>query len=307
MRRRTFIRSLGVAAVAASTHTWAQEVPAAAGLDLLAYSLGPIVWVRCGGRALTCYRAHATQKYPYFYPVAGPVTGAPLTEESGDPYPHHRSLYIGCDRVNGANYWQEGLERGRIVSRGPAIAEGTAARVVITDACDWALDGREPDVTDTRRFTITAPSAALRLIDAEVTLTAARDVTIERSNHSLFSIRAASDLTPLAGGHLVNSEGQAGEKATFGQPAKWCTFWAERPGGTEGIALMDHPGNPWQPCPWFTRDYGFMSPTPLNWLEEPSMDLPAGTQVSLRYRVVAYAGTPEEAGLAALYDGWAAG
>jgi hypothetical protein len=36
----------------------------------------------------------------------------------------------------------------------------------------------------------------------------------------------------------------------------------------EGIALLDHPGNPWSPCKWFTRDYGFISPSPFNWLDQ---------------------------------------
>jgi hypothetical protein len=31
-------------------------------------------------------------------------------------YPHHSSLFFGCDHVNGGNYWQEGLERGQIIS-----------------------------------------------------------------------------------------------------------------------------------------------------------------------------------------------
>ena len=43
MHRRAFLKGLGLAALASGTRAWTQEVPATGGLDLLAYSLGPIV------------------------------------------------------------------------------------------------------------------------------------------------------------------------------------------------------------------------------------------------------------------------
>jgi hypothetical protein len=107
---------------------------------------------------------------------------------------------------------------------------------------------------------------------------------------------------------LVSSEGAVGEAATFGKPAHWCAFYGRRLQAqdqpTEGIALLDHPKNPWAPCPWFTRDYGFISPMPFNWIEQP-WRLPAGQAVQLRYRVVLFAGTPEEAGITELSRSWA--
>ena len=74
----------------------------------------------------------------------------------------------------------------------------------------------------------------------------------------------------------------------------------------EGLALMDHPESPWAPCPWFTRDYGFASPMPFNWIEAP-WRLAAGQSVRIRHRIVAFAGNPEEAGLDALYQDWIRG
>ena len=48
-----------------------------------------------------------------------------------DPYPHHSSLFFGCDRVNDGNYWQEALERGRIASKAVRVPEVFGSRVVI--------------------------------------------------------------------------------------------------------------------------------------------------------------------------------
>jgi len=108
----------------------------------------------------------------------------------------------------------------------------------------------------------------------------------------------------------VNAEGATGEKGTFGKASAWCDFAGRRAGFAqevvEGLAILNHPKNPWAPCPWFTRDYGFMSPTPLNWIERP-WELAAGQSVTLRYRVVLHAGDAASADLGAIYRDWAAG
>ena len=271
------------------------------------YQIGPHIWLRWHNEPLLGYRAHATQKYPYVFPLTGPVSGLSLTSESALPWPHHRSLFFGCDFVNGGNYWQDDLERGQIISRGPGVTEATSRSAVIVDACDWRQPGQPVQMTDERRFTVSVPGPRLRVLDVDITWTAAVDVTIQKTNHALFAIRAASDLTPWGGGRLVSSEGQEGEAATFGKPARWCAFYGQRTKAkdepVEGIALMDHPESPWAPCPWFTRDYGFMSPMPFNWIEEP-WRLSAGQSVRIRHRVVAFAGDPTEAGLDGLYKAW---
>ncbi len=293
---------------ARASRSRAAEIKPEPGADkLTAYQDGPQVWVRWNNAQLTGYRAHATQKYPYFFPLAGPVTGLSLTTESSVPYPHHRSVLLACDRVNGGNYWQGPVSQGQTVSRGPKLGRVTPQSAEILDACDWHKPGQPAVMTDQRKFTVTVVDAKLRFLDAEIAWTAVEDVTVQKTNHSLFSVRAAADIIPWAGGTLVNSEGQSGEKATFGKPAAWCTYFGKRQGAAgevvEGIALMHHPGNPWKNCPWFTRDYGFISPSPFNFIKEP-WHLAAGKSVRLRYRVVLYAGDPQQAGLAEICRQW---
>jgi hypothetical protein len=294
--------------LAAAPRSWGQRHPPPGAEELTHYQLGPQIFLRWNNAPLTCYRAQPQQKYPYFYPLIGPVSGQSLTSETAEPWPHHRSMYFSCDRVNGGNYWQEGLDRGQIVSRGPKVTESSKMSVVIEDACDWAVPGQPVQMTDQRRFTLTIPHARLRLVDAEIEWKAEVDVAIQKTNHALYSIRAAIDLTPWGGGHLVSSEGGVGEPETFGKPARWCAFYGRRAvgGGTamEGIALMDHPKNPWAPCPWFTRNYGMISPMPFNWITEP-WKLAAGQSVKLRYRTAMFAGDPTEAGIESLYQEWA--
>jgi len=278
----------------------------AAPRKLSAYAYQSQVWVRIDDGLFACYRANPTQKYPYFYPIIGPATGLPMTEEAGVPYPHHRSLLLACDHVNGGNYWQQGVERGQIVSRGPTVESAGPDRVALADACDWRQPGHPPIIEDHRQYTFTAPSARLRIIDADVKLTAKVDVHVTKTNHSLFAIRAARPLSPAGGGMLVNANGQVGEKQTFGQVAAWCGYYGKRLGATEAITLIDHPGNPWSPCRWFTRGYGFVSPTPFNWLGAEGWRLGAGESIRLRYRVVVSQGVINAGQMGELYRDLAA-
>ncbi|HOQ86499.1 MAG TPA: PmoA family protein [Phycisphaerae bacterium] len=272
---------------------------------LSAYQCDRNIWVRIDDAVFCCYRAGADQKYPYFYPLTGPATGMSVTEESSVPWPHHRSLFFGCDHVNGGNYWQDALSRGQIVSRGPRIESADERAVLLADVCDWRRGDDEPIIEDRRTYRITAPDASTRILDCRITLTARTDIQITKTNHSLFAVRAARGLAPLGGGRLLNSAGQSGEKATFGQPASWCGFEGVRFGQTESIVLMDDPQNPWYPCQWFTRDYGFASPTPFFWIDEKEpWRLPKGQTLALSYRVAVLAGPLDRARLDCMHRDW---
>lgn len=311
--RRDFLKVSALAATLPFAGRALAAIPVPNATDetkgLSVYELGPQIWIRLNNRPLTCYRAHRSQKYPYLYPLTGPASGLSLTDETTLPYPHHRSLFFGCDRVNGGNYWQEGYETGQILSQGPKVVRAANDIVEIADACDW----RKPDgplvMQDSRRIVVRAPDENLRFIDWEIRWQAVENVAVQKTNHSLFSMRAALDITPKGGGNLVNADGATMEKGTFEKKSNWCGFHGRRSGGAgkvEGIAIFDHPQNPWGLAPWFTRDYGFASPTPFWWVDKP-WELAAGKSVTLRYRVVLHAGDPATAGLDAIHSRWVKG
>ena len=86
------------------------------------------------GNLFTHYILSDYEKYPFFYPVNGP-SNASVTSMRNANYPHHSSLFFGCDRLNGGNYWQEGLERGQIISiRADIIESGGDAAVIENNA-----------------------------------------------------------------------------------------------------------------------------------------------------------------------------
>jgi hypothetical protein len=254
--------------------------------------------VTIDGELFTCYKFAASQKYPYFWPVNGPTSGKSVTTESSEPYPHHNSLFFGCDRVNSGNYWQESNEHGQIVSQGPKIIAASGSRIIFTDECVWQKPGDEPIIRDRRHIVISAPSEALRFIDFEIALEPLTDIRILKSNHALFSARVVPELSVKSGGTLINAEGKTGEKGTWGIASPWCDYSGTRDGVTEGIAILQNPKNRWYPCKWFTRDYGFFSPTPMNWLENDRLELAEGEKLTLRYRVVIHTGDAKSADIA---------
>lgn len=254
---------------------------------------GDRVEIRVNGQPFTEYRFLPEAKYPYFYPVLGPRSGRSVTVHQTEPYPHHSSIFFGCDRVNGGNYWQEGIERGRIVSKAVRLVRGTGKQVQFEQDCVWERPGAESPFLDQRRITVSAPEPDVRIIDFDVTLTARTEVKIGKSNHSLFAARVAPELSVKGGGRLVNAAGEAGEQGTFGKPSPWADYSGTHHGVEEGVAILSHPSNRWFPEPWFTRDYGFMSPTPLNWIEGDAVVFAKGETLRLRYRVVVHGGGAE--------------
>ncbi len=282
----------------------------AASQPVTAEIVGDQVVVTVNGVEFTRYKAHGdpgyeSQKYPYFYPVNGPVSGKSVTTETTQPYPHHHSLFFGCDRVNGGNYWQGRNDAGQIISQGPRIIEAKGSRVVFEDTCLWRKPGEAPIIRDTRTVTITAPSSKRRIIDFDISLEMLTNVTFLNTNHALFSARVVPALSVKEGGTLVNAAGQSGEKATFGQKSPWMDYSGTRDGVAEGIAIFQHPDNPGYPFRWFTRDYGFFSPTPMQWLDGGQLDLPKGERVRLRYRVLVHAGDAREADMVKAFDAYA--
>ena len=263
-----------------------------------AEKVGDKIEFRVNGNLFTSYILSEYEKYPFFFPVNGPLNGS-VTSMRNANYPHHSSLFFGCDKVNGGNYWQEGLKDGQIISLRADILETGGNKAVIENECIWRRPGADAPVKDKRKITVSVPAEGKFQLDFDVTMEMLMDVTIEKTNHSLFSGRMDPDLAVINGGTMINAEGETGEKGTFGKRSAWIDFYGNRQGKTEGMAIIQHPSNNWFPAPWFTRDYGFFSPTPMYWpTDDKATVLKKGDQIKLRYRVIVHTGNHTEAGIA---------
>ena len=135
LNRRTFLQSAAAAPVVATlaAHStraadFVKPVPEAAGLT--AYLKDDSLQIRYDNLPVLAYRAQPSLKYPYFCPLNGPASGLSLTTESSLPYPHHRGLWLGCDPLNGGNYWADnGLESGQIRSTELLLDEANSQKL----------------------------------------------------------------------------------------------------------------------------------------------------------------------------------
>ena len=286
--KKTWIIVLALSLITGYTHGQAK---------VTAEKLGDKIEIRINGNLLTNYILSEHEKYPFFFPVNGP-SNASVTSMKNANYPHHSSLFFGCDRVNGGNYWQEGLDRGQIVPLRADILESGGDKVIIENENIWKRPSAMSPIKDIRTITITAPSSDMYQIDFNIIMEMLLDVTIEKTNHSLLSVRIDPDLAVINGGTMVNAEGETGEKGTFGLASSWMDYHGSRMGKTEGIAILQHPSNKWYPAPWFTRDYGFFSPTPMYWPENgENTILQKGQTIELHYWILIHTGDHKEAGI----------
>ena len=267
-----------------------------------AEQVGDKIEFRVNGNLFTSYILSEYEKYPFFFPVNGP-SNATVTSMRNANYPHHSSLFFGCDKVNGGNYWQEGLDEGQIISLRADILESGGDKAVIENENIWKRPGADAPIKDKRRITVTVPSSDKFQIDFDIVMEMLMDITIDKTNHSLFSGRMDPDLAVTNGGTMINAEGETGEKGTFGKRSAWIDYYGERMGKTEGMAILQHPSNEWFPAPWFTRDYGFFSPTPMYWPEnDKNIILKKGEQIKLRYRVFVHSGDHTDAKIAEEFE-----
>ncbi|MCP9763721.1 DUF6807 domain-containing protein [Lacihabitans soyangensis] len=258
--------------------------------------------VNIGQNLFTSYVFSEDEKYPFFFPVNGPSNGSVTSMRNGN-YPHHSSLFFACDFVNGGNYWQDALERGQIISLRADILPSDSTKVIIENECIWRRPNASSPIKDLRKITITAPSKELFQMDFDITLEMLMDVTIKKTNHSLFSGRMDADLAVTNGGTMINANGDKGEKETLGKKSPWMDFYGKRGDKIEGMAIMQHPSNMWYPSPWFTRDYGFFSPTPLYWPEnDKETTLKKGQTIQLKYRVLVHTGDVASAKIAEQFE-----
>ncbi len=273
--------------------------------------------VEVDGEQFTAYLFGEEHKYPFFYPVVGPASGKSVTAWDQDPYPHHSSLYLSLDRVRSenvdhGNYWQprHRLETGQVFSRNPRIVEQEDGRVVLQDETEWIVPATEShQLSDRRTVTIWAPSPTVRVMDFTFELTAMKDLLVRQTGHSFFSARMRPEIAvgcerrggkwaEMGTGTIVDSEGNRDEAGTRAQAADWCAYYGELEGVTEGLAIIQHSGNPMYPAKWFNRNYGFMSPTPFAF--DGNVPIEADETLTFRYRVVVFTGDHETADIA----GW---
>ncbi len=264
--------------------------------------------IKIDGQVFTEYLTQAG-KAPAMWPVIGP-TGEPVTrsypigpEVEGETtdHPHHQSLWIAHDRVNGADFWAANTNKAPS-GAGPHIVHrefeaiqsaGPHARVVARN--DW-MNGDERLCSDTRVIVFGLTENGDRWIDVTLTIDAAEgDVTFGDTKEGTFALRVADSMRLEAnkGGRIVNSDGLVNDEA-WGRPARWVDYSGPVSGERVGIAIFSHPSS-FRPTPrWHVRGYGLFTANPFGQADFPepeaarqgAVTVKKGDTLTMRYRVL---------------------
>ena len=257
---------------------------------------------------------------PCFHPVT--VNGVELTALSPPDHPWHRALWSAWKDINGLNYWEEdrstGLSEGRteVTAVKETTNEDHSARIEMT--LGYHPPDLPPVLTEQRSLSISAPgSDGGYVIDWTSTFrTGIDDVALKGGTsgggYAGLSVRISPETENW---EIIDSEGRKDvpvdfmAKNTHGQRARWMDFSVvdKATGRLAGITLMDHPGNLRHPAEWHNVlsdkvPFGYFSPAPL-WSEPYT--IPAGNELTLRYRVVVHAGRGDPERLEATWRAFA--
>lgn len=283
--------------------------------------------VNIDGKLFTRYLTQSEVR-PVLWPVIGP-TGQPMTRaypvgegpaDEAHDHPHHRSVWIGFEGVNGVDFWHEaasgtkafpmGVQRHRKFAK--ATSDGATATIVAVT--DWLGPAGEKICEDERTWTF-GTDGDDRWLDCRLVLTASEgELTFADTKEGFFAVRVADSMNVdhKQGGRIVNSRGQTDADA-WAQDAEWVDYQGPVAGEQVGLAIFTHPESLNYPAPWHVRTYGLFAGNPLGKVaftknagkvqeRPPSLVLPAGESLVLHYRIVLHRGDENEARLAEKYE-----
>jgi hypothetical protein len=236
------------------------------------------------------------------------------TGESHD-HMHHRGLWFAYDEVNGVHFWgndpsyaTKDPKIGKIVVTKTSWSGGGKKGTLTMDA-DWNGPDGKTLLREHRLMTF-YDDPKDRIIDFDITLTAAEPVTLGDSKEGAFAIRLADSLSEKKTGHMVNAEGKQGMKNVWGKRSNWVDYSGEVDGEKVGVAIFDAGSNPRHPVYWHSRDYGLFALDPFGAhafdpsQPESEWKLDPGKSLRFRWRVVIHPGDAQDAHIRDLYQKW---
>lgn len=234
----------------------------------------------------------ATDRRPYIHPIIAPDGVGELTENQPGHHLWQHGLYVGLNDVNGVGFWEEGLG-GHPATDGSFHPHPLAAPVVFGPDASWEVktDWNAPDgrlmLTETQDWRFTDSGETFRL-DIAWTLEAAMDLRFGQYPYGGLFLRMP--WRAETGGDILTSEGADSTGDAEGQRARWVALSMpipDRPGGSAGIAFLDHPSNPEYPNPWRVDDgFGIVPSRCI----AGEWTLSTGTRSINRYRLFVFAG-----------------
>lgn len=213
---------------------------------------------------------------PYFFPWVGP--GGTSLLRLGHPgapdHDHHRGIWFAHHDVDGLSFWADG--QGNTIRQTQwYVYQESDQRAIMAVQLSWR-DADDQERLQQQLIAVLTPQQAGQMtleLQSDFRPGAGRDsVQLGKTNFGLLAVRVARSLSHrYGGGQLANSEGDVGETACFGKPARWMDYSgplavaptndlpaAGRSQRIQGITYFDHPDNPHYPSHWHVRADGWM-------------------------------------------------
>jgi len=281
-----------------------------------------VVRIEIDGKLFAEYHYQGASR-PYLFPVLaadGTLVSRrwPLQDSNDEAHDHvhHKSLWYAHGDINGVDFWSESAEAGKTVH--VKFLEMKSGRDVGTLVSRNELRSKSGERIATADHTVRVyRTPGVRMFDYEVTLHATDgDVTYGDTKEGTMAIRLAESMRLKPNeynvgkptGHIINSEGVR-DGQTWGKRAAWVDYYGPVNGKTVGVAIMDHPSNPRHPTWWHVRDYGLFAANPfgLHYFENKpagagDMKVPAGKELTFRYRFIIHAGDEKDSRIAERYE-----
>ncbi|MGH9660987.1 MAG: PmoA family protein, partial [Bryobacteraceae bacterium] len=203
--------------------------------------------------------------------------------------------------INGVDFWRDlGPEKtGRIAVRGqPATSRDT-----LRAECELRAPNQQMLGTMRQQFRF-ARSGQNHIVDVEVTVRADQGLALKMGDteEGALGFRFADEFKEDRGAVLTNSDGLVGTKQIWGKRAKWVDYSATLNGEKVGVTILDYPKNPKYPTYWHARGYGLNAANPFGEHDfhrdksrDGSLTIPAGRELSFRYRIVIHSGALDNA------------
>ena len=289
--------------------------------------------VAIDGKPFTEFFYGADAPKPYLHPLRA-ASGIIVTrrfpmekvEGESTDHPHHRGLWFTHGDVNDIDFWMNEpaanrTNLGRVVLNKIVEVKSGQKSGSVTALFDWVGPRKNTMLTESRTMTFYS-DPKLRTLDVDINLTAVERVKFGDTKEGSFAIRVASGLeapgrnvpaSPQRTGKMIDSEGRESEANVWGRRAAWVDVYGEVEGQKVGIAIMDHPSNLHYPTFWHCRAYGLCAANIFgahdftsDKTQDASVTLEPGQQMRLRYRVVIHPDDPKTAGVAEMYQAFAA-
>lgn len=261
------------------------------------------VRVEIDGELFTEYLMHGYSN-PILYPIIN-ASGQGMTRDwpirkdgrAGEArdHPHHKSLFVGHQGINGTDFWHEGREGCGTIEHAEVLEHSDGDEGVLRVANHWR-DAQGRELLSEQRDMRFGERGGVRYIDITLILTAKDgEVAFEAYKDGFAAIRMHADLslTPWEKhgilevyGHAENSEGVT-DREIWGKRAKWIHYWGKVEGKDAGVAILSHSQNIREPAWWHARHYGLAAVNPFALIKDGGdgdYTLKTGQTLKLRYR-----------------------